>query len=109
MQDESYSAGSCPGCARWWSLMEISEGNVTLGLALPWVREAKPAGTLSPHRTTANPAGQAPSELRADTCRAGLCPPEVANICFRVPGCKRGSWHGHGISGAPSILNLQFT
>ncbi|MGH0150285.1 UNVERIFIED_CONTAM: hypothetical protein FKN15_016888 [Acipenser sinensis] len=26
----------------------------------------------------ANPAGGAPSELRADTCRGGLCPPEVS-------------------------------
>ncbi|MGH0133942.1 UNVERIFIED_CONTAM: hypothetical protein FKN15_016555 [Acipenser sinensis] len=26
-----------------------------------------------------NPACQAPSELRADTCRAGLCPPEAGN------------------------------
>ncbi|MGH0155499.1 UNVERIFIED_CONTAM: hypothetical protein FKN15_029894 [Acipenser sinensis] len=41
-----------------------------------WVREAKPAETVSPHRATVDPTGQVPSELRAETCKAGLCPPE---------------------------------
>ncbi|MGH0151526.1 UNVERIFIED_CONTAM: hypothetical protein FKN15_030404 [Acipenser sinensis] len=34
---------------------------------------------VSPYLSAANPAGQAPSELRADICRAGLCPPEVSS------------------------------
>ncbi|MGH0115365.1 UNVERIFIED_CONTAM: hypothetical protein FKN15_006793 [Acipenser sinensis] len=35
-----------------------------------------PAGTVSSHRSTVNPAGQAAS---VDTCRAGLCPPEAGS------------------------------
>ncbi|MGH0120287.1 UNVERIFIED_CONTAM: hypothetical protein FKN15_060695 [Acipenser sinensis] len=35
-----------------------SEGSVTLDLVLLWVREAKPSGTVSPHRATEDPAGQ---------------------------------------------------
>ncbi|MGH0139904.1 UNVERIFIED_CONTAM: hypothetical protein FKN15_070227 [Acipenser sinensis] len=49
-----------------------SERRVALAVALLWVREVKPAGTVSPHRSTVNPAGQAPSELRVDTYSAGL-------------------------------------
>ncbi|MGH0131190.1 UNVERIFIED_CONTAM: hypothetical protein FKN15_067894 [Acipenser sinensis] len=56
-----------------------SGGSVALALAIPWVREAKPAGTASPHRAAADPTGQAPSELRADTCSAGLCTPEAGS------------------------------
>ncbi|MGH0141493.1 UNVERIFIED_CONTAM: hypothetical protein FKN15_068490 [Acipenser sinensis] len=44
------------------------------------VRETKPEGTVSPHRATADPTGQESSELRADTCRAGLCPPEAGSL-----------------------------
>ncbi|MGH0185479.1 UNVERIFIED_CONTAM: hypothetical protein FKN15_030761 [Acipenser sinensis] len=50
-------------------------GIVALVQVLPWVWEAKPSGTASPHHATADPTSQVPSELRADTCRAGLCPP----------------------------------
>ncbi|MGH0166942.1 UNVERIFIED_CONTAM: hypothetical protein FKN15_051949 [Acipenser sinensis] len=56
-----------------------SEESVVLAQALPWVKELKPAWTVSPHRCPANPAGQAPSELSADTCGAGLCPPDVSS------------------------------
>ncbi|MGH0168981.1 UNVERIFIED_CONTAM: hypothetical protein FKN15_059060 [Acipenser sinensis] len=52
-----------------------SRGSVILALALLRAREAKPAETA--HCSTVDPTGQAPSELRADNCSAGLCPPEV--------------------------------
>ncbi|MGH0144529.1 UNVERIFIED_CONTAM: hypothetical protein FKN15_045626 [Acipenser sinensis] len=38
--------------------------SVTLALVLPWVREANPAETVSPHRATANPAGWVSSEIK---------------------------------------------
>ncbi|MGH0179148.1 UNVERIFIED_CONTAM: hypothetical protein FKN15_001541 [Acipenser sinensis] len=56
-----------------------SRGNVALALALLRIRDSKPEGTVSPHRAIADPIGQAPSELRADTCRTGLCPPEAGS------------------------------
>ncbi|MGH0138752.1 UNVERIFIED_CONTAM: hypothetical protein FKN15_019312 [Acipenser sinensis] len=45
---------------------QCDRGSVALALVLPCVREAKPAGTVSPHRTTANPAGQAPGKFLGD-------------------------------------------
>ncbi|MGH0135587.1 UNVERIFIED_CONTAM: hypothetical protein FKN15_008642 [Acipenser sinensis] len=69
VQGESYSAGLHPGCAKQAGLHWGLEG----------FSAVKPAGTVSPHRSTANPAGQALIELRTDTCGAGLCPPEAGS------------------------------
>ncbi|MGH0118485.1 UNVERIFIED_CONTAM: hypothetical protein FKN15_016820 [Acipenser sinensis] len=79
VQGESHSDGSCPACAESLVFTGDSKGNVTLALALPWVKKAKPAGTVSPHCTTVNPAGQGLSELRSDTCTSGLCPPKAGS------------------------------
>ncbi|MBN3287454.1 CC166 protein, partial [Polyodon spathula] len=79
VQGESYSMGSCPGCAELLFFAGDSKGSVTLALALLWVWEAKSSGTASPHHAAMNPGGQVP---RADTCRACLCPPEHRNTGF---------------------------
>ncbi|MGH0172892.1 UNVERIFIED_CONTAM: hypothetical protein FKN15_064075 [Acipenser sinensis] len=42
-----------------------SDRSVTLAQVLPWIREAKPSGTVSPHHARANPAGQLPSEFKS--------------------------------------------
>ncbi|MGH0178085.1 UNVERIFIED_CONTAM: hypothetical protein FKN15_076514 [Acipenser sinensis] len=44
--------------------IKISTGSIALALVLLWVREANPAGTVSPHRATANPAGWVSSEIK---------------------------------------------
>ncbi|MGH0150533.1 UNVERIFIED_CONTAM: hypothetical protein FKN15_017826 [Acipenser sinensis] len=76
LKGESNSAGSRPGCAKWPVFSGDSKCSVALALALLWIRKVKLAGTAPPNRATANPAGQAPSELRQDTWGAGLCLPE---------------------------------
>ncbi|MBN3278811.1 CD276 protein, partial [Polyodon spathula] len=53
---------------------QLSVGNASLRL-----KQVRGNGTFSPHRATVDPASQAPSELRAETCRAGLCPPEAGS------------------------------
>ncbi|MGH0153750.1 UNVERIFIED_CONTAM: hypothetical protein FKN15_025607 [Acipenser sinensis] len=60
-------------------------------------RELKPEGTVSPHRAEADPTGHASSELRADTCRAGLCHPEAGDLtgsCFlwALYNCHSQQW-----------------
>ncbi|MGH0147663.1 UNVERIFIED_CONTAM: hypothetical protein FKN15_011310 [Acipenser sinensis] len=57
-------------------LENVVSQHIQVLLALLWVREAKPSRTASLLRDTVNPAGQPPSELKVDTCRAGFYPPE---------------------------------
>ncbi|MGH0149606.1 UNVERIFIED_CONTAM: hypothetical protein FKN15_048991 [Acipenser sinensis] len=69
--------------------------------------EAATSGTVSPHRATAYPTGQTPSELRQNLQGWPISSRGrwLADIRCRVPGCRRESWLGRGIGGRP--LNLQ--
>ncbi|RXM35577.1 polymerase I and transcript release factor [Acipenser ruthenus] len=79
------------------------------------VRETKPEGTVSPHRATADPTGQASSELRADTSRAGLCPPEAGSSLTSAleflgveeeAGSVEGSEDAHWTFSSPELFCL---
>ncbi|MGH0163106.1 UNVERIFIED_CONTAM: hypothetical protein FKN15_059300 [Acipenser sinensis] len=71
-------------------------------------KEVKLSGAVSPHHSTLNPADQEPSELRADTCRAGLCLPEVSSSLTSAVEFldEKGSWLGRGIGGRPPSLRV---
>ncbi|MGH0145381.1 UNVERIFIED_CONTAM: hypothetical protein FKN15_032163 [Acipenser sinensis] len=83
--------------------------SVEEGVPVPELRwdKLEPDQISLPVNKEANPTGQVPSELRADTCRAGLCPSELSSSltsALKFLGEKR-SWLGHGIRGCP--LNLR--
>ncbi|MGH0145151.1 UNVERIFIED_CONTAM: hypothetical protein FKN15_025063 [Acipenser sinensis] len=64
-----------------------SEGSVALALA-PVVREVKPSGTVSPHRTTGNPAGQLSSEGKAGHLQGWPSPEDAGQKRFGAISCN---------------------
>lgn len=64
------------------SLLSIPQE--ALALAIMQVGEVKPTGADSPLHNTVTPAGQAPGELKGDTCRAGLHPPAELGVKWRL-------------------------